>query len=117
MDRTEERTAISNVILERELRARLVEATIAPEVVASHCPKVFNQGRHRNTLESHPSQPRRHHRIVVMTLRSDRSLDSSVLRPPAQFEIAVAAAAFGRYSEKAVPMQTHLRLASSASQP
>jgi hypothetical protein len=51
-----------------------------------------------------------------MILRSDQLLDSSVLRLPAQFAIEVVAVAFGRYLEKAVPMQSHLRMASFASE-
>ena len=54
---------------------------------------------------------------MTITLRSDRSFDSSVLRLPAQSEIEVAAAASGRYSEKAAPMQTPLRMAACACEP
>jgi hypothetical protein len=46
-----------------------------------------------------------------MILRLDRLLDSYVLQLPARFAIEAAAVAFGRYLEKAVPMQTHLQRA------
>jgi hypothetical protein len=51
VNRSEEGTPISEVVLNRELCARPVEAVVAPEVVAGHRSEMFDQARHGNLLE------------------------------------------------------------------
>ena len=48
---SEEGTPISEVIPNRELRACLVEAVVAPQVIAGHRSEMLDQARHRNVLE------------------------------------------------------------------